>query len=72
MFLLQKLTMNSSLTTVALEMEFMNVFSRLRVDSRSLRSTLSYELTLNEFTDNLPKPPEHCLVCVIHLYHIAT
>jgi hypothetical protein len=29
-----------------------------RVDSRSLRSTLSYKSTLIEFTDNLPKPPD--------------
>jgi hypothetical protein len=36
----------------------MNVFSQRRVDSRSLRSTLSYESTLMEFTDNLPKPPD--------------
>jgi hypothetical protein len=36
----------------------MNVFSWLRVDSRSLRSTLSYESTLMEFTDNLAKPPD--------------
>jgi hypothetical protein len=40
------------------EVEFMNVFSRRRVDSRSLRSTLSYESTLIEFTDNLAKPPD--------------
>ncbi len=40
------------------EVEFMNVFSWLRVDSRSLRSTLSYESTLMEFTDNLAKPPD--------------
>ncbi len=36
----------------------MNVFSWLRVDSRSLRSTLGYESTLMEFTDNLAKPPD--------------
>jgi hypothetical protein len=36
----------------------MNVFSGRRVDSRSLRSTLSYESTLMEFTDNLAKPPD--------------
>jgi hypothetical protein len=40
------------------EVEFMNVFSRCRVNSRSLRSTLSYESTLMEFTDNLAKPPD--------------
>ncbi len=40
------------------EVEFMKVFSWLRVDSRSLRSTLSYETTLMEFTDNLAKPPD--------------
>jgi hypothetical protein len=40
------------------EVEFMNVFSWLRVDSRSLRSTPSYESTLMEFTDNLAKFPD--------------
>jgi hypothetical protein len=40
------------------EVKFMNVFSWCRVDSRSLRSTLSYESTLMEFTDNLSKPPD--------------
>jgi hypothetical protein len=40
------------------EVEFMNVFPRFRVDSPSLRSTLSYESTLMEFTDNLSKPPD--------------
>jgi hypothetical protein len=39
----------------------MNIFSWRRVDSRSLRSTLSYESTLLEFTDNLAKPPEFSL-----------
>ncbi len=38
--------------------EFMNIFSLHRVDFRSLRSTLSYESTLMEFTDNLTKPPD--------------
>jgi hypothetical protein len=41
-----------------LEGEFTNVFSQYRVDSRSLRSTISYEFTLMEFTDNLSKPPD--------------
>jgi hypothetical protein len=40
------------------KVEFMNVFSRRRVDSQSLRSTPRYESTLMEFTNNLPKPPE--------------
>ncbi len=40
------------------EVEFMNVFSQRRVDSQSLRVTLSYESTLMEFRDNLPKSPE--------------
>jgi hypothetical protein len=36
----------------------MNVFFRRTVDSQSLMPTLSYELTLMEFTDNVPKPPD--------------
>ncbi len=36
----------------------MNAFSRRRVDSQSLRSTLSYQSTPMEFTDNFPKPPD--------------
>ncbi len=44
------------------EVDFMNVFSWLRVNSRSFRSTLSYESNRMEFTDNLPKALVHCLV----------
>jgi hypothetical protein len=40
------------------EVEITNVFPRCRVDSRSLRSTLSYKSTLMESTDNLSKPPD--------------
>ncbi len=50
--------MNLELVVTTPEVEFMNVFSQYRVDSRSLRSTLSYESTLMEFTDNLSQPPD--------------
>jgi hypothetical protein len=51
-------TQTASTLSTSPEVEFMNVFSQYRVDSRSLRSTLSYKSTLMEFTDNLSKPPD--------------